>query len=78
MWDQNQIPVIWLDGFRSLATQVGSNAAWACRCGRILLTPSSGHFGRPAAATLACPTCALNWVIDAPGVNQAPTAVRQT
>lgn len=76
MWDQNPIPLIWLDGYQGQAVQVGNNASWMCRCGHVLSSPSWEHFGK-APATLDCPTCGKKWALDSPAVNKAPTAVRE-
>jgi hypothetical protein len=42
-----EVPVRWKDGTTTNGTGIGNNAAWQCKCGRILLGPHEGLYSIP-------------------------------
>ena len=50
--------VLWKDGKQTVATCVGNNAAWSCRCGKVLLGPHEDMYPIDP-----CPGCGKNFRI---------------
>jgi len=64
------LTVVFKDGSKAPARGVGNNAAWACKCGEILLGPTIYPID-------PCPGCERKYVVVASGGKPAISQVEE-